>query len=157
MNLETQVRHHMLHAQEIALQSVRNGRHPFGAILVAPDGNRVLLEQGNLSVIEHAESVLARAAFTKFSNDYLWGCKLYTTVEPCCMCAGTIYWANIGTVIYGVSERQLLSITGNNAENPTLNLDCRTVFASGHKAISVVGPIPELEDELLRPHLEFWS
>jgi len=40
-----------------------------------------------------------------------------------------IYWANIGRVVYALSESKLLEITGANAENPTLSLPCREVFA----------------------------
>ncbi len=56
------------------------------------------------------------------------------------MCAGTQYWAHIGKLVYGMSERRLLELTGNHAENPTLDLPCREVFARGQKAIAGVGP-----------------
>ncbi len=157
MSTHSTLEHNLLRAHETALKSQSLGKHPFGAILVAPDDTTILLEQGNISVLEHAESTLAQRAFAKFSPDYLWTCKLYTTVEPCCMCAGAIYWANIGSVIFGISETELLSITGNHTENPTLNLDCRTVFSSGQKAISVIGPVPSLKNTLLKIHHEFWT
>lgn len=48
------------------------------------------------------------------------------------MCAGAIYWAGIGGVVYGLSEKRLKAITGNHPDNPTLDLSCRTVFAAGH-------------------------
>ena len=73
------------------------------------------------------------------------------------MCAGNIYWANIGNVAYGVAETTLKNLTGDNTDNPTMNLSCRTVFNSGQKAIQVEGPVPELEDELTAPHLDFWK
>ncbi len=50
------------------------------------------------------------------------------------MCAGTMYWANIGRVVYGATEEKLLALTGNHAENPTLSLPCRELFARGQKA-----------------------
>ena len=64
------------------------------------------------------------------------------------MCAGTQYWANIGTLVYGMSERRLLDLTGNHAENPTLDLPCREVFARGHKRMRVIGPVAEAEEEI---------
>ena len=73
------------------------------------------------------------------------------------MCAGTQYWANIGRLVYGMSERRLLEITGNHAENPTLDLPCRTVFASGQKPISVWGPVAEVEAEIAALHARFWQ
>ena len=50
------------------------------------------------------------------------------------MCAGTIYWAHIGRVVYGLSERALLEHTGAHPQNPTLDLPCREVFARGQKS-----------------------
>lgn len=81
---------------------------------------------------------------------------LVTTFEPCAMCTGTIYWANIGTLVYGVAETKLLELTGASAMNPTINLSSRTVIAAGQKPITVHGPIPELEEELMAPHRDFW-
>ena len=132
------------------MRAMAQGHHPFGAVLVAPDGETVLLEQGNVDTVNHAESVLARTAAQGHSADYLWQCTLVTTFEPCAMCAATAYWANVGRVVYGASEEELLRLTGNHADNPTLNLPCRQVFASGQKAIEVIGPVPDLQAELLR-------
>ena len=68
------------------------------------------------------------------------------------MCSGAIYWGNVGNVIYGVSEERLLDITGNNDQNPTFSLQCRQVFSSGQKNIKVIGPFPEIEDEIVKVH-----
>ncbi len=73
------------------------------------------------------------------------------------MCAGTQYWAHIGQLVYGMSEQRLLQLTGNHAENPTLDLPCREVFARGQKALQVWGPVPEVEDEIAALHRRFWS
>ena len=152
-----QVKQHLRTANEVAMRAMAQGHHPFGAVLVAPDGETVLLEQGNVDTVNHAESVLARTAAQGHSADYLWQCTLVTTFEPCAMCAATAYWANVGRVVYGASEEELLRLTGNHADNPTLNLPCRQVFASGQKAIEVIGPVPDLQAELLAPHASFWS
>ena len=133
------------------------GRHPFGAILVAPDGETVLAEQGNVDTINHAESVLARTVALNYSTDYLWDCTLVTTVEPCAMCAGTQYWANIGHLVYGMTEQGLLHLTGKHSDNPTMDLPCREVFARGQKDIDVVGPLLEVEAEIAALHRDFWK
>ena len=133
------------------------GHHPFGALLVAPDGETVLLEQANVDTVRHAESELARAAAMRFDADTLWGCTLVTTVEPCAMCAGTQYWAHIGRLVYGLSEARLLQLTGSHAENPTLDLPCREVFACGQKAMQVMGPVPQVEEEIAALHRGFWQ
>jgi tRNA(Arg) A34 adenosine deaminase TadA len=152
-----QMLRHLRRANAVAQRALELGRHPFGAILVAPDHETVLAEQGNVDTVNHAESVLARHAAQNFSTDTLWGCTLYTTVEPCCMCAGTQYWANIGRLVFGLAETRLLQLTGNHAENATMSLPCREVFARGQKPIRVFGPLPEAEAEIAALHTGFWS
>ncbi len=71
------------------------------------------------------------------------------------MCAGAIYWAGIGRVVYGLSEQRLRALTGNHPENPTLDLPCRTVFAAGQRTTEVVGPL--LEEEAAALHESFWK
>ncbi len=152
-----QVVRHLRAANVIAQRALAAGHHPFGALLVGPDHETVLAEQGNVDAVNHAEAVLARTAAARWTPDELWGCTLYTTVEPCCMCAGTQYWAHIGRVVYGMEERRLLALTGNHAENPTLDLPCREVFAHGQKDIRAVGPVPEVEAEIAALHIAFWQ
>lgn len=156
MTLQQQLRH-LRHANAVARAAMDAGHHPFGALLVAPDGEQVLLEQRNVDSVNHAEAVLAREAARLHAPAWLWQCTLVTTVEPCAMCAGTQYWANIGRLVYGISERALLEHTGAHAENPTLDLPCRDVFRRGQKAIEVIGPVPPVEDEIAALHRGFWK
>ena len=149
---------HLRRANEVARRARDElGRHPFGAILVAPDGETVLAEQGNVDTVNHAESVLARTAALNYAPDFLWRCTLVTTAEPCAMCAGTQYWANIGRLVYGMSERRLLELTGSHDENPTMDLPSRDVFAAGQKQVEVIGPVPAMEKEIAALHRDFWT
>lgn len=154
---EAQIVHLLRLANAVAQQAMSLGRHPFGAILVGPDGETVLAEQGNVDTVNHAESVLARTAALNHSPEVLWQCTLVTTAEPCAMCAGTQYWANIGRVVYGMTEERLLALTGHADENPTMSLPCREVFARGQKPIEVIGPVPAMEDEIAALHRGFWA
>ncbi len=154
---DEQALRHLRRANALAAAAVAAGHHPFAALLVAADGETVLLEQGNVDSVNHAEAVLARTAAARWDAAMLWGCTLVTTVEPCAMCAGTQYWAHIGGLVYGLSERRLLGITGDHAENPTLDLPCREVFARGQKAMRVMGPLPEVEGEIAALHAGFWA
>ena len=117
----------------------------------------MLAEQGNIDTVNHAEAVLARMAAKAWTAEELWGCTLYTTVEPCCMCAGTQYWAHIGRLVYGMDESRLLAFTGSHPDNATLALPCRQVFASGQMDIRVWGPVPEVEAEIAALHVAFWK
>ena len=143
----------------VARRSLTHGNHPFGCIVVDGKG-AVVLEQGNAywpdhDMTGHAERVIATRASTRFRPAELADATLYTSAEPCAMCAGAAYWAGIGRVVYGLSEERLKAITGNHPENPTLDLPCRQVFASGQRPVEVVGPM--LEDEAAAIHETFWG
>ena len=145
---------HLRAADEVAREAAAEGHHPFGAVLVGPD-DRTLMRQGNINTVRHAETELARRAAEAYPADFLWTCTMVSVGEPCAMCTGTLYWANIGRLVYGYEEAKLLALTGDHAKNPTMSLAARTVLASGQKPIEVVGPFPEIEDELLAPHRTF--
>lgn len=146
---------------EISRMSRESGNTPFGALLVDADGN-IVMEQRNIEITEkictgHAETTLAARASHEFTKDFLWKCTLYTTAEPCAMCAGAIYWANIGRVVYGMTEKRLLELTGSDEQNPTFDLPCRDVFARGQKDIQVIGPIAAVEEEAAEVHKGYWN
>jgi len=147
-------------AFDVARRSRERGDHPFGSILADQDGN-VLLEQCNGYSSEggdrtaHAERLLATRAGKAYDLNFLAGCTMYTSAEPCAMCSGAIYWAGIGRVVFGLSEREMKQITGDHVENPTLDLPCQTVFAAGQRPTEVVGPM--LADEAATLHEEYWS
>jgi tRNA(Arg) A34 adenosine deaminase TadA len=142
-----------------ARRAVSNGNHPFGAVLV--DANRnVLLEAENGYMpahdgTAHAERLLATKACTTLGTDVLATATLYSSAEPCAMCAGAIYWAGIGRVVYGQAEKALKEQTGAHEENPTLDLPCEIVFRAGQRPTEVVGPL--LEDEAAELQADFWK
>jgi tRNA(Arg) A34 adenosine deaminase TadA len=144
----------------VARRSRAQGDHPFGALLAGADG-AVLMEQCNGFTAEghdmtaHAERLLATRASRQYGAAFLAGCTLYSSAEPCAMCAGAIYWAGIGRVVFGQTERSLKAATGAHAENPTLDLPCRVVFAAGQRPVEVIGPLLEAEAAALQA--DFWS
>ena len=123
---------------DVARRSRAEGDHPFGAILADADG-RVLAEQGNGYSSEggdrtaHSERLLASRAAKSYDLKFLATCTLYTSAEPCAMCAGAIYWAGIGRIVYGLSGKGLKAQTGAHEENPPLDLPCRIVFSAGQR------------------------
>ena len=94
-----------------------------------------------------------------YDRDFLSGCTLYTSIEPCAMCSGALYWANVGRLVYGLTEHRLLEMTADNPENPTFSLPCREVLERGQKDIVVVGPVEdaELEKRIVEDHKGFWD
>jgi len=93
----------MRRAIALALDNVRAGGGPFGAV-IAQDG-RIIAEGANRFTATnyptaHAEVVAIREACRALSTFQLDGCELYTTCEPCPMCLGAIYWARPSRVYY---------------------------------------------------------
>lgn len=147
-------------AIELSVQSRAAGHHPFAA-LVADEHGSIITSAGNNSLppdgdpTQHAELRAAAQAAKLRTPEQLARCTLYTSAEPCCMCAGAIYWTNIGRVVYALSEHKLLALTGDHPENPTFSLPCRDVFARGQRRVTVIGPL--LEDEAATAHAGFWG
>ena len=144
---------------ELAQDARAHGAHPFGALIVNEHGEVIVTARNNAvrpsgDPTQHAERLACSKAGKLFSEETLAKCTLYTSTEPCAMCAGAIYWTGIGRVVYALSEKGLFEFTGNDAENPTLDLPCREVFARGQRSIEVVGPL--LEDEAGAVHEGFW-
>ncbi|MEH2556396.1 tRNA(Arg) A34 adenosine deaminase TadA [Bradyrhizobium algeriense] len=144
---------------EVARRAVAHGNHPFGAVLVDREGNLLLeAENGYMPSHDgtaHAERLLATQACTTLDPGTLRSTTLYSSAEPCAMCAGAIYWAGIGRLVYGLSEHRLRDLTGNHPENPTLDLPCREVFGRGQRSTEVLGPL--LEDEAAAVHAGVWD
>lgn len=151
--------HYLKLTIDLAQQSVAAGNHPFEALLAGP-GGEVLIASGNTFSSDggfgHVEANVAREAARRFNPDFLQNCTLYTSVEPCCMCTRASYWAGTGAVVYGMTERRLAILTGDNPENLTLDLSCKMVFAAGQRATKVCGPFEELEEEIVSQHKDFW-
>jgi tRNA(Arg) A34 adenosine deaminase TadA len=151
--------HFLRRSFDVARRALTHGNHPFGAILV-DEQQKVLIEVENGYMpardgTAHAERLVATQACTTLAPDVLAKATLYSSAEPCAMCAGAIYWAGIGRVVYGLSEHRLRVATGNHPENPTLDLPCREVFRSGQRATELVGPL--LEDEAAALHDGVWT
>ncbi|MGO9335375.1 MAG: nucleoside deaminase [Acidimicrobiales bacterium] len=151
---------HLRAAFEVATRARAEGNLPFGCVLVDDAGN-VVIEQGNMGLVPlrdataHAEAVAARRAARRYEPQALANFTLYVSAEPCAMCAGAIYWAGIGRVVFGLSEHDLKGLTGNHPDNPTMDLPCREVFASGQRSVEVLGP--ELVDEALKVFAGYWG
>ena len=150
---------HLKTSISVAWRARENGNHPFGAVLV-DEHDQVVLEAENSVMTErdstgHAETNLVRLATQQFSPEQLVHYTLYSSTEPCVMCAGAIYWSQIGRVVYALSEIDLYNIIGPSPEH--LLLPCREVFAHSKRHIEVQGPVSSLEEEARAVHKDFWT
>ena len=148
---------HLRSAIALSRRSREGGNQPFGALLTGPDG-QVLLEAENTVVTGpdctgHAVTNLMRLASRQFTSDFLAGCSLYASTEPCPMCGGAIFWGGVGRVVFALSERAFYQLVGPDRDG--LRVGCRDVFAHGQRPIDVDGPA--LEDEALAVHRGFWG
>jgi tRNA(adenine34) deaminase len=99
----------MKEALKQAQYAFEEGEVPVGAIVVSD--NKIISRAYNQverlnDVTAHAEILAITAAENFLGSKYLTGCKLYVTLEPCTMCAGATYWAQLDEVIYGASDNK---------------------------------------------------
>jgi tRNA(Arg) A34 adenosine deaminase TadA len=145
-------------AIDLAWNARDKGNQPFGAVLVDEDQKEILVAENTvitgMDVTGHAETNLVRSASNKFDPQYLAKCTIYTSTEPCPMCAGALFWLNIRRVVYGLSMSSLYLLVGEDNEE-VLYLECRELFAKGRKSVEVEGPF--LEEEGREVHLGFWT
>ena len=97
----------MKKALQEAKTAFDKGEVPVGAVIVFKD--QIIARAHNLTetltdVTAHAEMQAFTAAADFLGGKYLKDCVLYVTLEPCQMCAGASYWAQIDTIVYGASE-----------------------------------------------------
>ncbi len=97
----------MQRALDEARQAARAGEIPVGAVVVA--AGRIIARGHNLTetlcdVTAHAEMQAITAAAGHLGGKYLPDCTLYVTLEPCAMCAGALYWAQLGRLVFGAED-----------------------------------------------------
>ena len=150
---------HLRRAIAVSRDARAHGNHPFGAVLVDEDG-AVVAEAENTVLTEndptgHAETNLVRLAGARLAPDALVSATLYSSCEPCAMCAGAIFWAGIGRVVFALSNDALIEMLDPATDGAALGLTTAAVISSGNRSIVVEGPV--LEDEAAGPHAGFWA
>jgi tRNA(Arg) A34 adenosine deaminase TadA len=130
-----------------AVSAREAGNPPFGAVLVGADGtvlHRAANTEGRTGdCTGHAETNLVRTATRQHEPDRLRATTLYASTEPCAMCAGAIFWARIGRVVFGLRAARLYRMKGSAGRQ--LALSCEAVLNRGNHEVEVIGPV--LEDE----------
>ena len=99
--------HYMREALKEARKAYEAGEIPVGAVVVSQ--NKIIARAHNQTeqltdVTAHAEMIAITAAANFLGGKYLTDCTLYVTLEPCMMCAGALYWAQIGKIVFGASD-----------------------------------------------------
>ena len=135
------------------------GNRPFGAVVVSQAGEVLIEAYCNTTetgdCTGHAETNAVRQLSPKVSRDVLASSTLYSSAEPCVMCAGAIFWSGIGRVVFGIDAVRLRVFRGEVAEQKDAALSCRNVFDASPRAIQCIGPV--MLDECSVPHIGFWK
>ncbi|NCF68881.1 MAG: nucleoside deaminase [Chloroflexi bacterium] len=136
----------------LAAAARRKGNHPFGALLALDDSVLLTAENSVNSgkdVTQHAELNLVSQATRQLDTAILQQATLYTSTEPCAMCAGAIFWAGIPKIVYGCAAETLGALAGGEFVIPS-----RHIFSFGTREVKVIGPV--LAEEAAVVHEGFW-
>jgi len=141
----------------IARRARAHGNRPFGAMLVAGNGAVLSVAENSQitdeQVLAHAEMNLLRRAVQDFTPDVLETSTLYTSAEPCAMCAGAIFWSGVSRLVFGLSGDRLHHISGFSPQ--MLVASARDVLARAGRQVEVIGPLFEAEAESIFTEAEF--
>jgi len=117
----------MARALTAARGAAELGEVPIGAVIVDAEG-RVLAVEGNRTISDldpsaHAEILALRAAAIRVGNYRLTGATVFTTIEPCVMCAGALVNARVARVVYGADDERFGAVRTlfNICDDPRLN------------------------------------
>ena len=144
----------------VAQDARARGDRPFAAVVVA-DG-AVLAEAGSEQgasgggTLAHSEMVvLKRLHELAVSREMLAGATIYSSGEPCAMCAAAIFYSGIGRVVYGLRAEAIAAARNAQSHTAALGLSCRAVLAAAAAPVTVLGPL--LEEEGALPHKGYWG
>lgn len=123
----------------------RRGNQPYGAVIVS--ASNVVLAEAYNNIAEtgdltgHAELNAIRALAARgVTRDDLAAATLYASGEPCVMCAGAIFWAGIGRVVYGLDAARMQKYQGDSPDVRSNAVSCRDVFRGSPHPVECIGP-----------------
>ena len=135
----------------IARRARAHGNRPFGAMLVAGNGAVLAVAENSQvtdgQILAHAEMNLLHRAVQDFTPDVLATSTLYTSAEPCAMCAGAMVWSGISRLVFGLSGDRLHRLSGFSPQGQVAS--ARDVLATAGRHVEIVGPLFESEAELI--------
>ncbi|PZP40120.1 MAG: tRNA-specific adenosine deaminase [Azospirillum brasilense] len=147
-----------------AIQARKRGDRPFGAVIVdsqAASPGAMLAEAGSTQEgsgdgpLAHSEmNALAQVISRRVPRERLAGATIYSSGEPCAMCAAAIFYTGLGRVVYGLSAAAILDLRNARPETAGIALSCRDVLGAAHAPPHIIGPC--LEEEGAEPHRGYW-
>ena len=120
---------------EVALEEAKKGDFPYGAVIVK---DKKIIAKGHNTVTRdsdpsaHAEINVIRSLTNEIKNSCLEGYIIYTTGEPCPMCATACVWTGVSEIVFGASIKDLISINQSQ-----IDISCEEIIAKGFRNIKV--------------------
>jgi tRNA(adenine34) deaminase len=149
MSDQTRDAEHMRHAIRMARAARERGNRPYGAVLVAADGEVLAegrnTEQAERDITGHAETNALRDAYRQYGPERLAGSTIYASGEPCPICSAVAFYSGVSRVDYGASRDKVREIVPETRNNPKLAITCREILATSSRPIEVIGPYLEEE------------
>lgn len=132
-----------------AKRAADRGDYPIGAVItrllgkreavIASAGNRVKTSGSSIKHVELETLKYVSSGYGRYLPDFI----LYSTHEPCAMCAGACVWARIGAVVFGVSQEDIAEYGRNHGTDyykwRACLISCMFVFEKGNHTIPVIG------------------
>jgi tRNA(Arg) A34 adenosine deaminase TadA len=122
----------------LARQSREAGEDPFAALLVRDGAIVAQAIEGTVACGDptaHAELRLISTYCRQEGTFSLEGYTLYTSAEPCPMCAGAIHWARLSRVVFSVSQEMLQRLSGGRPKPAMASV------LAGYGRVEIVGPL----------------
>lgn len=146
-------------AIELSRLARERGNRPFGAV-IADAATGEIYAEAYCNTAEtgdctgHAETNAVRLATPRHDREAMAAATVYSSGEPCVMCAGAIFWSNARRVVFGIDAVALRAFRGERGDQRDAELSCRDVFAASPHAVEAIGPV--LTEEAAAPHLGAW-
>ncbi|WP_027286101.1 deaminase [Rubritepida flocculans] len=148
-------------AFHLAGEARARGDRPFAAIIARADGTILaegLSAQGRSGrgTLAHSEMMACQAVIdAAIPRAALRQATIYSSGEPCAMCAAAIFYTGIGRAVYGLSAGAILHLRNASPATAGLSLSCRAVLETAAEPVEVLGPL--LEEEGAAPHRGYWT
>lgn len=141
------------HAIRLSEQAMDRGNEPFGALLTL-DGTMTHEAENTVCTesdpTRHAEMNLVSAAARELDRPSLERAVLYSSTEPCAMCAAAAFWVGVRHITYACSNEALAALAGKG-----LFVSCHEVLSKSSAPSVVEGPF--LEEEAVAVHRRYWG
>lgn len=136
---------------DLATENITNGQYPIAAIIANKEGNILAASPSDLrknnDPTNHPEIAVIREASEKLQSRFLKGYYLFTTLEPCPMCAAAAVWAKMQGIVYGASQEDAIEYINMN---PIRQFSWRQISIKSREVIENGYPRLELYEGVLR-------